>query len=279
MENITTWFNDNQEMLLGYLISFITAILILWIGFKIARYFAGLTTRVLKKRSVDGAVASFVASLVHAIVAAAVIIAALSHVGIQTATFVAILGAAGLAIGLSLQGSLSNFASGILVTVFRPFKAGDFVQAGGVSGVVKEIQIFSTIMTTPDNKYVVVPNSQITGSPITNFSKYDTRRLDLVIGVSYDADLQQTEDLLKSILDNHELVLKDPGYTVGVGELADSSVNFFVRPWVKSSDYWALYYNLHKTIKIELDNAGIGIPFPQMDVHLHKDAEPSKKAK
>ncbi|MCU4676591.1 mechanosensitive ion channel [Catenovulum sp. 2E275] len=279
METVTTWFEDNQALLLSYAISLITAILILWIGFKIARLVSSSVSKMLQKKSIDPAVSSFIASIVHALVAAAVIIASLSHVGVQTATFVAILGAAGLAIGLSLQGSLSNFASGILITVFRPFKAGDFIEAGGVAGSVKEIQIFSTIMTTPDNKYVVVPNAQITGSPITNYSRHDTRRLDMVVGVSYSADLQQTETLLKNILDSHPNVLKEPGYTVAVSELASSSVNFVVRPWVKTSDFWPTKFELNKTIKQELDKAGIGIPFPQMDVHLFKQDSEKKEDK
>ena len=270
MEAITKWFEDNQDLLISYAISLVTALLILWIGFKIARLVSSSLKKAMVKKSIDPAVASFAASLTHAIVAAAVIIAALSHVGVQTATFVAILGAAGLAIGLSLQGSLANFASGILITVFRPFKAGDFVEAGGVAGVVKEIQIFSTTLTTPDNKFVVVPNARITGDAITNFSRLDTRRIDMVIGVSYSADLQKTEELLKRVLDEHPNVLKEPGYTVGVSELADSSVNFVVRPWVKTSEFWPTKFALTKQIKQELDLAGIGIPFPQMDVHIHK---------
>lgn len=271
METVTEWFENNQGLLISYAISLISAILILWIGFKIARKISSMINNAMIKKSIDPAVASFVASLSHAIIAAAIIIVALGHVGVQTATFVAILGAAGLAIGLSLQGSLANFASGLLITVFRPFKAGDFVEAGGVAGVVKEIQIFSTIMTTPDNKFVVVPNAQVTGSPITNYSRHDTRRLDMVIGVSYSADLQQTEDLLNRIVESHPNVLKTPEPTVAVSELADSSVNFVVRPWVNTSDYWPTKFELTKTIKQELDKANIGIPFPQMDVHLHKE--------
>ena len=272
MEQVIDWYNNNQSQLNEYLINFISAILIFWIGGKIARYVASLTKKVLEKRGIDKAIASFVSSLVNALIFAAVIIAALSQVGIQTATFVAILGAAGLAIGLSLQGSLSNFASGILITVFRPFKAGDFVEAGGVSGVVKEIQIFSTILTTPDNKYVVLPNAQVTGGAITNFSRHETRRLDLVIGVSYKADLLKTEQVLKDVLAQNELVLPEPSSLVAVSALADSSVNFNVRVWVKTSDYWAVFYDLNKNIKIALDKNDIEIPFPQMDVHLHKES-------
>ncbi|WP_053084529.1 mechanosensitive ion channel family protein [Catenovulum maritimum] len=269
MEYLTKWFEDNQTLFIDGIISLVVAFFIVWLGLKLAKFCSNLVMKLLEKKSVDKAVSAFIASLLNAILVAAVIIAALSHVGVQTATFVAILGAAGLAIGLSLQGSLSNFASGILISVFRPFKAGDFVQAGGVSGVVKEIQIFSTILTTPDNKFVVVPNAQVTGSPITNFSKNDTRRIDMVIGVSYTADLQKAEALLKDILEKHELVLKEPGYTVGVSALNSSSVDFVVRPWVKTSDYWPVHFDLTKTIKLELDKANIGIPYPQMDVHLH----------
>ncbi len=230
-----------------------------------------MTEKAFDKKKVDKAVGSFVASIVYAIVFAATILMALSQLGIETTSFIAILGAAGLAVGLALQGSLSNFASGVLIILLRPFKSGDYVEAGGKAGTVKKIEIFSTELRTPDNKVIIMPNSSIMGSPITNFSRESTRRIDLVIGVGYDADLKEAKAVLKSVLDKETRLLKDPAYTVAVSELADSSVNFVVRPWVNSSDYWPTYFDLMENIKIALDDANITIPFPQMDVHLHKE--------
>ena len=193
----------------------------------------------------------------------------LSHVGVQTTSFVAILGAAGLAIGLSLQGSLANFASGVLIMIYHPFKSGDYVDAGGIQGTVQRIELFTTILKTPDNKLVIVPNSRITGSEITNFSEEPTRRVDLVIGVSYKADLKKTKEVLMNVITSDERVLQDPAPRVAVTALSDSSVDLIVRPWVNSSDYWPVYWDLMERIKNALDENGIGIPYPQMDVHLH----------
>jgi small conductance mechanosensitive channel len=198
---------------------------------------------------------------------------ALSQVGIQTTSFIAILGAAGLAVGLALQGSLSNFASGVLIIMLRPFKSGDFIEAGGKSGSVEKIEIFSTELRTPDNKVIIMPNSAIMSGAIVNYSREKTRRIDLVIGVSYEADLKQAKQVLQNVLDEEPRLLKTPAYTVAVSELADSSVNFVVRPWVNTSDYWPTYFSLVENIKLALDDAGIAIPFPQMDVHLHKDSQ------
>lgn len=179
------------------------------------------------------------------------------------------IGAAGLAIGLALQGSLSNFAAGVLIVTFRPFKSGDYVEVAGVAGLVESIQIFSTVLKTTDNKMVVVPNGTVISSPITNFSRHDTRRIDFVIGVSYKSDLQKTKEVLTRIVKADARVLPDPEPTVGVLALADSSVNFVVRPWVKTEDYWSAYFDLMQAIKEGLDQEGIEIPFPQMDVHYH----------
>jgi small conductance mechanosensitive channel len=198
-------------------------------------------------------------------------IAAISHLGFNTSSLVAIVGAAGLAIGLALQGSLSNFASGILLISFKPFKAGDFVEVAGTAGVVEEVQIFSTQLKTPDNKTVIIPNGGITSGNIVNYSSKPTRRIDLVIGVGYSADLKQTKTILTDIVNRQELVLKDQEATIAVSELADSSVNFVVRPWVNTENYWPVYFDLLETIKIELDQAGIEIPFPQLSVHVNQE--------
>lgn len=271
MDFLNDFVIENQAVIQDYGLRILVSVLIIWLGFKFSKLASRWVGRLLERKSIDTAISAFVQSLVRILILIAVIIAGLSHLGIETTTFVTIIGAAGLAIALALQGSLSNFASGILIAGFRPFKAGDYIEAGGVAGVVKEIQIFSTVLTTPDNKRVVIPNAQVTGSAITNYSSNPTRRIDLVIGVAYDADLKETETLLKSILDNHPLILKEPAYTVGVLELADSSVNFAVRPWVNTADFWAVKFELNQTIKQALDNAGIGIPFPQMDVHFHQN--------
>jgi small conductance mechanosensitive channel len=249
----------------------ILALAILLGGLKVAKFFSNLTEKAFAKRKIDKAVAGFISNIVYALVFAATVLMALSQVGIETTSFVAILGAAGLAVGLALQGSLSNFASGVLIIVLRPFKSGDYIEAGGQAGSVERIEIFATELRTPDNKTIIMPNSAIMGGAIVNYSRQKTRRIDLVIGVSYDADLRQAKEVLKSVLDKEPRILKEPAYTVAVQALADSSVNFVVRPWVNTTDYWPTYFSLVENIKIALDEANITIPYPQMDVHLHKD--------
>ena len=239
-----------------------------WIGAVIAKK---LLSRIMLKSRVDNTLVAFVSNVTYAAVIAFVVIAALGQLGIQTASFVAIIGAAGLAVGLALQGSLSNFASGVLMVIFKPLKIGDYVDAGGTSGTVEEIGIFSTIIKTPDNKKIIVPNSKITSDNITNYSVNDIRRIDIVAGVSYEDNLDKVRKVLEEILSADERILKDPAWTVAVLELADSSVNFAVRPWVKTADYWDVYFLLNETIKKRFDAEGISIPFPQTDVHLKKD--------
>jgi small conductance mechanosensitive channel len=199
-----------------------------------------------------------------------VVIAALGQIGIQTASFVAIVGAAGLAIGLAMQGSLSNFAAGVLIIIFKPFKIGDFVEMAGTAGVVENIMIFTTEMKTGDNKKIIVPNSSVLGGVITNYSANDTRRVDLVMGIGYNDDIDKAKQVLEEIINADERILKDPAPLIAVSELADSSVNFAVRPWVKSADYWAVYFSLNETVKKRFDQEGISIPYPQQDIHLHK---------
>ncbi len=273
MEQIEQLFQQNHEVLLGYLLQFIAAIVIFYLG----RMVAGAVKRFLEKallsRSVDKAVVSFVAGIVYAIIMIATVLMALSQMGVQTTSFIAILGAAGLAVGLALQGSLANFASGILIILFRPFKSGDFIDAAGISGTVDKIEIFQTIMKTPDNKKVIVPNAQITGGAITNFSAEPIRRVDLVIGISYDSDLRKAKQILQDILAQDSRVLKEPEASVTVAALADSSVNLNVRPWVNSADYWAVYWDTLEKVKLTFDEQGIAIPFPQMDVHIKKETQ------
>jgi small conductance mechanosensitive channel len=201
-----------------------------------------------------------------------VIIAAINALGVQTASLIALLGAAGLAVGLALQGSLSNFAAGVLIVLFRPYKVGDWIEGGGVSGAVEEVQILTTVLKTGDNKRVIIPNSQIMGSTITNYSANDTRRVDLVVGVSYSDDLDKVRKELEDLVAADERILKDPAVTIAVSELADSSVNFVLRPWVSTADYWAVYFDLTERVKKRFDEVGISIPFPQRDVHIHNVA-------
>ncbi|MFG0605179.1 small-conductance mechanosensitive channel MscS [Vibrio mimicus] len=267
---VNTWLTNNSDLLIQYGVNIISAVLILFIGNIIVKAVAGSVAKVLKKKDMDKAVVEFVHGLVRYLLFVIVLIAALGRVGVETASVVAVIGAAGLAVGLALQGSLSNFAAGVLIVAFRPFKSGDYVEIGGVAGSVDAIQIFQTVLKTPDNKMVVVPNSSVIGGAITNYSRHATRRVDMVIGVSYKSDLQKTKRVLRETLEKDPRILKDPDMTIGVLTLADSSINFVVRPWCKTEDYWAVYFDSMQAIKEALDANGIEIPFPQMDVHLNK---------
>ena len=271
METIQNWFIDNQQLLIDFGIKLIVALAIIFIGKFVANIIRQGVVKVMRHKGMDDAIISFVGSLLYGMLFFIVIVAAVSHLGFNTSSLVAVVGAAGLAIGLALQGSLSNFASGVLLIMFKPFKSGDFVEVSGVAGIVEEILMFSTQLRTGDNKTVIIPNGAITGGTITNYSTKPTRRIDLVIGVSYDADLAKTKELLLKVASADERVLKDQAVTVGVSELADNSVNFVVRPWVKSSDYWPTYFDLLQSIKTELDNEGIEIPFPQLSIHMNKE--------
>ena len=271
MDFLLNWFNENQNLLIDYTIKLIVAILIFVIGKYLAKIISRTAAKVMKKRKVDSAVIAFISSITYGIVFIVAIIAAISHLGFNTSSLVAIIGAAGLAIGLALQGSLSNFASGVLIITLRPFKSGDFVEVSGIAGVVEEILIFSTKLRTGDNKTVIIPNGAITSGTITNFSAKPTRRIDLIIGVSYDADLAKTKKILSEVVSKNDLVLKDQAVTIGVSELADCSVNLVVRPWVKSENYWPVYFELLENIKVALDEAGIEIPYPQLSLHVNQE--------
>ncbi|EJL6760979.1 small-conductance mechanosensitive channel MscS [Vibrio cholerae] len=267
---VNTWLTNNSDLLIQYGVNVISAILILFIGNLVVKGVAGSVANVLKKKEMDKAVVDFIHGLVRYTLFIIVLIAALSRIGVQTASVVAVIGAAGLAVGLALQGSLSNFAAGVLIVAFRPFKSGDYVEIGGVAGSVDSIQIFQTVLKSPDNKMVVVPNSAVIGGAITNYSRHETRRVDMVIGVSYKSDLQKTKRILRETLEKDPRILKDPDIRIGVLALADSSINFVVRPWCKTADYWDVYFDSMQAIKEALDANGIEIPFPQMDVHLNK---------
>lgn len=266
------YFDEYSPVVLEYGIKLALAIVVFIVGKWLAHKVTALVRRSMLKSGIDPTVSAFASNIVYALLLTIVIIATLAQLGIQTASFVAIIGAAGLAIGLALQGSLANFAAGVLMILFRPLKQGDFVDAGGVSGTVADISIFCTTMTTPDNKTIIVPNSDIMGGPITNYSTMPTRRLDMVIGISYDASMKKAKEIISGILAADERVLKNPAPVVAVSELADSSVNLVVRPWVNSADYWPTRFDLHERIKERFDEEGVGIPFPQMDIHLQKEA-------
>jgi small conductance mechanosensitive channel len=256
-----------------FAINLATALVIFYVGRMVVRLLTSGIRKVMEKQQVDKTLVTFVSNLVNMILLMVVIIAAIGALGVQTTSFIAVLGAAGLAIGLALQGSLSNFAAGVLIVFFRPYKVGDWVEAAGISGAVEEVQILTTVLKTGDNKRVIVPNAQIMGSIITNYSANDTRRVDMVIGVSYDDDLDKVRSTLEEIVAADERVLDEPACTIAVSALADSSVNFVVRPWVATSDYWGVMFDLTEAIKKRFDKDGISFPFPQQDVHLYQASE------
>ena len=265
---------DIPAMIDTYVIPWGLNIIFALVIFIVGKYLAGMITRLVKKlmekAHVDKILVNFIGSIIKSVLLLFVVIAALDQLGVNTTSLIALIGAAGLAIGLALQGSLQNLASGVMLIVFRPFKDGDFVEAGGTMGVVEEIGIFTTKMRTGDNKEVIVPNGQIFGGIITNYSKRETRRVDMVFGIGYGDDIRKAKDIIAGIIGADERILKDPAPLIAVGELADSSVNFNVRPWVKSGDYWGVYFDLNEKIKMAFDENGISIPFPQMDVYLQK---------
>ena len=254
-------------------ISLLMALAILIVGRQLVKLILRLITVALEKSKVEDTVRIFVTNLLNTLLMILVFIAAINQLGIETTSIIAVLGAAGLAIGLALQGSLSNFAAGILIVIYRPYKVGDYIEAGNHAGTVKDIQIFSTVLKTPDNKIVVVPNGSIMNGSIVNYSDQDTRRVDLIISCSYEDDIDKVRSVLEDILKKEKRILKDPKPQIAVAELADSSVNFIFRPWVKRTDYLPVYYSLLEEVKKRFDKEGISIPYPQSDVHIrnHND--------
>lgn len=248
----------------------IGALAIFIIGRIVAGILTGVVRRLMLRSKVDAILVGFVTNLTKVGLLTFVVVAALGALGMQTTSVIAVIGAAGLAVGLALQGSLANFASGVMLVIFRPFKTGDYIEAGGTAGVVKEIRIFNTVMKTPDNKLVIVPNSKITGDNVTNYSANEERRLDLVFGISYGDDIRRAKQILEQILKDDSRVLAEPEPVVALLELADSSVNIAVRPWVRTSEYWPVRFDLTERVKLAFDEQGISIPFPQRDVHMHQ---------
>ncbi len=269
--------NINVDAIVGwgsiYAINIIGALLIFIIGKWLARRIADLLATLMKKNNVDLTLVNFLKNLTYYILVVLVVIAAVGRLGVNTTSFLTIIGAAGLAIGLALKDSLSNFAAGVMLVLFRPFTIGDVVSTAGITAKVEKITIFNTLFCTADNQLVIVPNNKIISDIITNINAKDTRRIDLVVGISYTDDMVQTKGVLERLAKEDSRVLTDPETTVAVAELADSSVNLVFRPWVKTADYWAVRFDLTENIKNALDEAGISIPFPQQDVHLFVEKE------
>ncbi|HEY5641371.1 MAG TPA: mechanosensitive ion channel domain-containing protein [Woeseiaceae bacterium] len=258
-----------QNRGIEFSINLVTALAIFYFGRMLINIAVRGLRKVMQKQEVEKTLETFVCNLVRMGLLVIVAIAAIGALGVETTSFIAIFGAAGLAVGLALQGSLSNFAAGVLIVLFRPYRVGDFIEAAGINGVVEQVQILTTILRTGDNKRVIVPNGQIMDSIITNFSANETRRVDLVIGVSYSDDIDRVRQAIREVVAADERVLTEPETTIAVSQLADSSVNFVVRPWVRTPDYWPVLFGLTEAIKKRFDRDGISIPFPQQDVHLY----------
>ncbi len=268
MEGMEGWVGQIQSFIALYGLKVLAAIVIFVVGRWVARLLTKTLKKMMRKGNVDETLVKFIGNMTYIALLTFVILAALGKLGVQTTSFIAVIGAAGLAVGLALQGSLSNFAAGVLMIIFRPFKVGDYIDAAGVSGTVEKIEIFTTQLKTPDNKTVIIPNSKITEGPITNVTAKDTRRVDLIYGVGYSDDIDKVKEVLVDILAKDARVLDDPPPIIGLLELADSSVNFAVRPWVKKEDYWNFYFDMNESVKKRFDSEGISIPFPQRDVHM-----------
>ena len=265
------WLINNQSLLISYGVNIVAAIVTLVIGFTLVNMLSNGVNTLMNKRHVDNTISDFITSMIKYALLAFVIIAALGRVGVQTASFVAIIGAAGLAVGLALQGSLSNFAAGVMLIGFRFFKAGDYIEAAGTAGTVRSMQIFTTILMTADNRMIVVPNAKILNDKIINVSREKTRRLDVEIRVSYQADLKLTKELLTRLVTADPRVLPEPAPRIAVSNLGESAVELIVRPWVNAPDYWAVKFDLLEAIKQEFDANNIGSPFPQLAVRLSKN--------
>ncbi len=275
MEQLESWYADAgiTDLLITFGFNLLIALVILFVGMRLARWSRKWLEKVLRKREMDDILVDFLGTIAWSIVLAVTVVAALDKMGIPAASLVAVMGAAGLAIGLAMKDSLSNFAAGVMMVIFRPFTKGDFVEAGGEAGTVDEIFLVSTRLVTPDNKEVTIPNGVVWNQPITNFTTRDTRRIDMEFGVGYGDDLKVAAEILMRVCTEHPKVLKDPAPVVLITALADSSVNFWVRPWTATSDYWVVRAEIMEKAKAELEAAGCNIPFPQRDVHIHEVKE------
>ena len=258
------------EITSSFGLKLLTALIVVIVGKQLVKILLKVIKVALEKANTEETVRIFIANLLNTVFTVIIFVAAINQLGVETTSIIALLGAAGLAIGLALQGSLANFAAGILIVIFRPYKVGDYIEAGTNVGTVKDIQIFSTVLRTTDNKSIVVPNGSIMDGSITNYSEQPTRRIDIIASCSYEDDLDKVKEVLQTILDNEERILTEPKPQIAVSELAESSVNFIVRPWVNSSDYLPVMYSLLENIKKTFDKKGISIPYPQSDIHIHE---------
>lgn len=252
-------------------LAIIKGVLILLVGLQVIRFLSKSFNKFLEKRGADASLSPFLKSLFHNLLLILLILSVLATLGVQMTSFVAIIGAAGLAVGLALQGTLQNFAGGVIILTIKPFKVGDYIEGGGHAGTVMEIQIFNTVLATPDNVQIVIPNGSLSNNSIKNYSANDNRRVDLVFGIGYGDDIKKAKEILENIVKSDERVLSEPEPTVTVASLGDSSVNFNVRPWVNRADYWPLYWDFQERVKLEFDKNGISIPFPQRDVHIYNE--------
>lgn len=261
LDQVYMWIVQNGIKLVG-------AIVVLIVGFWIVKVFVRQMVRLMKKRNVDAGLVSFSRSLLSVLLKIMIVISVMGMVGVEMTSFIAVLGAAGLAVGLAFQGTLSNFAGGVIILLFKPFKVGEFIDGQGHAGTVREIQIFNTVLTTPDNKVVFIPNGGLATGSLTNFSRQETRRVDWKIGVAYGVDYKKVRKIILNIVNADSRVIKDPEVFIGLGEMADSSVNIVVRAWTKTSDYWGVNFDVNEKIYETFNEEGIEIPFPQMDVHI-----------
>ncbi|MBD3287579.1 mechanosensitive ion channel [candidate division KSB1 bacterium] len=273
MDNLNSYSEEAVKMLMSYGPKLILAILTLFIGLWVIKLIVRFVSQAMEKSETDVSLRSFLSSLISIFLKILLFITVISMIGVQMTSFVAILGAAGLAVGLALQGSLANFAGGVLILFFKPFKVGDYIDAQGFSGTVREIQILHTILKTPDNKTITMPNGSLSNSTVTNFTTEETRRVDFVFGIGYSDDIAKAKDIIHNLIDADERILKDPEPAVVISELGDSSVNITTRVWTKTSDYWAVRFDLIEKVKLQFDANGISIPFPQRDIHVYNHSK------
>jgi len=267
--NIKIWSSDIYDLVITYGLKILYAVIVLLVGLWVIKVITRSIHNLMDKKAIDASLRPFLKSIVSMTLKVVLLITVLGIVGVEMTSFIAILGAAGLAVGLALSGTLQNFAGGVIILMFKPFKVGDFVEVQDYMGVVKEIQIFSTIIITVDNRVVIIPNGGLSTGSLINYSALPTRRVDLTFGIGYSDDIDKTKALIHRLADEHELVLNSPATFIAISELADSSVNFTVRLWVKTADYWTVYFDMIEKVKKAFDKEGISIPFPQRDVHVH----------
>ena len=270
METAGNYFNQFIDLLVDYGPTFIAALLTLIIGLWVIKVIVNQLNKLMIKKDIDESLRPFLKSMASVVLKVLLVISVMSMVGIAMTSFIALLGAAGLAVGMALSGTLQNFAGGVMILIFKPFKAGDYIDAQGFTGTVKEIQIFNTILVTPDNKTIIIPNGGLSTSAMTNYSTQETRRVDFVFGIGYGDDIDKTKVVLNKLILHDKRIMSDPEPFIAVSELADSSVNFVVKVWVQAGDYWGVFYDMTEQVKKTFDKENISIPYPQTDVHLSK---------